>query len=172
MGYVAQNDQPGWLARLLGNRTRRAASLLAALVVAAVLSQPALGQGLREPTDAELRTAYCISYLNQQIPWVQSLLTEAQRAVTSATGEDVEKRREAERLQAEVTRQQTSLRRLQSYLIPKLKALDPSAIALANQRGVEDFKEIKTQTFKGNPDHIKELYKRTNACLEPDWLPF
>jgi hypothetical protein len=205
MIYVAQNDEPGSLARLLGDGTRRAAeavaSVLAALVVAVVVSQPAHGQELREPTDAELRTAYCIAYLNQEIPALPSILTYAQRAVTSATPEDVGKRQlEVEQMQAEVARQQTTLRRLQSYLLPKLTVLDPSAICLAKQRAVEDFKEQRaptpgsvkspecmkeqrTQTSTSakspeyiiakSPEYMKEQYKRTIACFEPEhWFPF
>src|SRR5207244_175721 len=107
--------------------------MLATVIVATALAQDSL------PTDAELRSAYCIPVLQWQIAWHQEMVSRADKA-------PAELREQASQLDPNgretIEQLQSALNRLQSYLLPRIGHRDSSAMLLATSRGEKDLKAL------------------------------
>ena len=170
-------------------RTRRGVRMLLLVslsVLATVIVTPTLAQESL-PTDAELRSAYCIPVLQWQITWHQEMVSSANKAPAElpeqASQLDPHARENIEQLQA-------ALNRLQSYLLPRIGHRDSSSMLLATSRGQSDLKALSAMTERcsakcviaGTPDDAKracfdsctdkDLVSRIRACANPTWLPF
>ncbi len=129
-----------------------------------------------QPTDNELRTAYCIPIVNQTITVLQQALAKANASEMQIVREGLEQ-------------QQANLDRMQLYLLPKMAKLDPLPLAGAASRAQADMlamqavvhqctgkctsvpaKEAEscTQACTDNP----ALLARVRQCNDPSWLPF
>ena len=135
------------------------------------------------PTDAQVRSAYCIPVLQQQM--------QAQRRMIAAIDNaPKEMRRQAEEMNPDARRQlaqmESLLSRLQASVRPLTPYPDGGALSNAQQRGAEDFdgynatlKRCATKCFAAGPSIDKcenecsdhELIARIKACFTPNWLP-
>lgn len=130
------------------------------------------------PSEVDLRAAYCIPYLQEfinaaRLPPMLVDSPEAQQA--------------AEELLSDLT---SDLRRLQLYLVPRLRYLDPLGIAAARKKGEEDLVKLhkysetcrtKCQHFLNKPSQ-ESCFKTCHAdapvnirfkvCGDLSWLPF
>src|SRR5438105_14108121 len=108
-------------------------SVLATVIVTTTLAQELL------PTDAELRSAYCIPVLQWQITWHQEMVSRADKA-------PAELREQASQLDPNgretIEQLQSALNRLQSYLVPRIGHRDSSSMLLATSRGKSDLKAL------------------------------
>jgi hypothetical protein len=139
---------------------RSSAAIGAALVLASALAHAAP----REANDVELRAAYCIVVIQEEVTlanqlWVQTrslpgaaapatvsddaLVTGLAResrsgpAARSPGGRDVA----LERIEKGMRERETALNRLRSYLVPKLQYLDQGPLTAATQRADADRQE-------------------------------
>jgi len=148
------------------------------------------------PTDAELRSAYCIPVLQSEIkmlsdavasmdrwrsqndqsfqqnppsPDVQNQLRENQKQYLEST----------EKVREGIARRKSTLNRLQAYLLPRLMHLDPMAIALATKRGDADVQGLHDMSHRcgsqcgisdqiGGPDPDDKAKACFASCSDKD----
>jgi hypothetical protein len=157
---------------------RRLSLVLSLLLLASVsgAQEPSL------PTDAELRSAYCISVLQWEIANTSKMVA------ALANGKTAEGQHAYADSQRSVEKFQSALARLQSYLLPRMPHLDPMPLALAQKRGEADLQQLMNtsqclldcKAKKGDNSDVacsdsctdKPLVQRMRACAEPSWLPF
>ncbi|MGP8439958.1 hypothetical protein ACT2FY_32325 [Paraburkholderia fungorum] len=119
------------------------------------------------PTDTDLKAAYCIGVLQQEIAQMP------QDIPASA-----------------VQSQQEQIRHLQSYVIPRTQYIDPLGLAVARTRGQNDAKVLTDPQMQEcslpcatqpNADALKQCVlscdtqhrlPRMWACNDLSWLPF
>lgn len=161
---------------------------LAACLTAFAVTTDAQQQAV--PTDTELRSAYCMSVIKAEVGVYQRGAAKADAAVKNAS--TPEQQQWAAKISAEaheeLTKLEAALDRLQLYLLPRLQARDPVALAAAMKRGDADFQGLMTMgercpTKCGGPQDDKwracmnscldkDLQARVRACDTPTWLPF
>jgi signal transduction histidine kinase len=130
------------------------------------------------PSEVDLRAAYCIPYVQQFINAVGPPETFVQ---------DPEVKEAAEQLLSQLT---SDLRRLQLYLMPRIRHLDSLGLTTALQRGKEDvgkmYEYSKTYSTKcDRPQHKPSqdscfkkcmadspFKTRLESCSDLRWLPF
>jgi hypothetical protein len=157
---------------------RRKALFIAGLILAALTAhaQRAL------PSDVDLKSAYCVQVKQSQA----ALLETAAQKEPSGSQLEVALRKELEG-------RRTDISRLQSYLIPKLDALQPDALLAASLRARADLADLdknqdnclRCNSFfeNGRPTDkwsacmnacLGEIpaYVRMNSCKTVNWLPF
>jgi len=140
----------------------------------------ALAQSL--PTDADLRTAYCITVTKSQLAITQEMLGGEHESSPTFTV-----------VQKILKEQADIVNRLQSYLLPKLSSLNADSLLLASKRAVVDLEQAKAaagvcasrctphfQNGRWTPRwsacmdecQASPLETRLRACRTPDWLPY
>jgi len=109
------------------------------------------------PSEDELRSMYCVEVIRAEIGLQRHLISASDAAASSATTPLLRQQwidTSAELLQGlaelEVVRY-----RLQTYMLPKIHALDAFSLAEAMRRGDADFLESRA----------------VGACEKPTWLP-
>ncbi|HYM46734.1 MAG TPA: hypothetical protein VES65_11325 [Solirubrobacteraceae bacterium] len=150
------------------------------------------------PSDAELRSAYCIPVLQWAVKGARDIADSIdgywrQNPPTSEFAQQVARTRADAR--KSVSDEESVLNRLQAYLLPRMERLDPVALTLAMKRGEADLREFESvsnqctkqcgvtvdtpsRDEKSNAcletcrDKDKALVERVRACNAPTWLPF
>ena len=142
------------------------------------------------PSDAELRSAYCMSVIKADIGLAQQFIAQQDAGSRSAT--TPEQRQQATNtvavLREWLTKLNAVLTRLQLYLVPRMGALDPIALTAAMKRGEADVQEVIAATDRCSAKCLplpgdqpaacnascigKDLMTRVSACTAPTWLPF
>jgi hypothetical protein len=139
------------------------------LVVGFVLvGSPAWAQaGTRGPTDAELKSAYCITILKGEVGSIRHF-KDGIEADTSPTG--LKNNQIAQRL---IDKMGDDLSRLQAYLLPKLQSIDPTALVTAEGRAQVDWSAAsKNYQTDEHPELKSEAQRRVESCDTVNWLPF
>jgi hypothetical protein len=165
------------------------------LVFASVLSQlfsgsVAMAGGL--PSDADLKSAYCIKVLQLEIAVFNEVLQGADEFVNEYRNSPNSHHKALVASIAKVQQDRrndiSALNRLQLYLVPRMGHLDADGLLIASRRGEVDF-ELRTGANRQcgtkcldmtNPeaclssclDQHTELIKRVVSCRTPTWLPF
>ena len=114
------------------------------------------------PSGDELRSMYCVEVIRNEIELQHHLISSADAAAAAASTPAARQQwisTSAELLQGLATLERTRYR-LQSYMLPRIPELDPSALALAVREG-------NTDLHSGDP----VLLSRASACQNPAWLP-
>jgi len=154
------------------------------LVTLFLVSSPASGEQL--PTQIDLKAAYCIPIVKSYISLISSIDTPGEQSATPREGQPSDEINQLVRkLQSE---EQERLRRLQLYLVPRLRYLDSASILAAMKSGEEDVArsnaisnecQAKCKGSSGSAclmDCVKsqkgELTGRMSACSNTGWLPF
>lgn len=144
------------------------------------------------PTDADLRSAYCIPVLQHGIDVLNQAAAAHEAQAKSA--QTPEQRRAGQELRDivlnRVSETQSTLHRLTSYLLPRMQYRDQLALTAAGERGEADVKVLQAKAVRcptrcGGFDVSdaawyacaarcvdKELIARVRACAAPTWLPF
>ena len=131
------------------------------LLLAPLLASPLLAQQ-QPPTGDELRSMYCVEVIRTQIQLQHHLISAAEAAAADASTPAVREQwisASAELLQGLAALELVRYR-LQSYMLPRIPALDPLALALAVREGGVD-------AHSADP----VLLGRASACQDPAWLP-
>ena len=115
-------------------------------------------------------------------------LASDKEASTQALGERLSKTHDA--LRKEIAQLESTLNRLQLYLLPRVTQRDPVAIIAAEKRAEADLQELRRATAECTTDCAKsghgddptnacaescvgsDLVARLRACKNPSWLPF
>lgn len=167
----------------------RALSLLAAASFGLV---GVAGAQETEPTDVELRSAYCIAVLNADINLTDKLIANSDASVKSAPTPELRQLdlKMNSDLRDGLAKFESALNRLKLYLLPRMVSRDPIAITAAMNRGQADIHEVMAMADRcgakcarpgQTPDQIaacdtscfdKDLMARVEACVSPIWLPF
>jgi hypothetical protein len=170
------------------NSMNRRSSLAALL---SLLTCTASAQG-SAPTDADLRTAYCIAILQDDIARDEAVVSGFDRLPTPPdylAKAFVEEIVAQWRLAAEKQRAQHSdtLKRLQLFLLPRIPHLDAAALRGAAVRAAADMEESTKQwnacvsrcVAAGKNSALcapqcghSDVRKRIDACYHPTWLTF
>jgi hypothetical protein len=138
------------------------------------------------PSDAELRSAYCLPVVKAEIKLARDAIAMADANKTSpipAVQENLTKA--SEELRKGLVQAESALNRLQAYLVPRVMARDPVALMAATQRGEADLRALESMAAqyaacRGVTDDKacidsytdKDLVARIRACANPTWLPF
>lgn len=133
-------------------------------------------------TDTDLRAAYCIPQAKE--------IAEFHRQGVSELEEKRLSKEMLDFLRTEREKALSNLNRLQSYLLPRLKYLDSSAVTLAMGRHKSDkanyeqcMAKKQCMSFFNMPDVLSKCLDDCNvestgardrlaACIELNWLPF
>lgn len=114
------------------------------------------------PSGDELRSMYCVEVIRTEIELQHHLISAADAAAASASTPAARQQwitTSAELLQGLAKLEHTRYR-LQTYMLPRIPELDPSALAVAVREGNADLQS-------GDP----VLLARASACQNPAWLP-
>jgi hypothetical protein len=162
---------------------------IGALLLACGTAHVAIAQGTAIPTDAELRSAYCIPVLRWQLKMFNDTQAALERSheqgdasfKQNPPSSDVQRQLadlEKKYLEAigsvrgEISRMQSTLDRLRAYLLPRMMQLDGMAIALATTRGEADLRDFQAMTGRcGNQCGISDQpglgpNDKEKACFE------
>lgn len=153
-------------------------SALAVAITLATLAGDVAAQ--QPPTDVELRASFCIGVMQGTAAMARGILSGLKPGDPpndSAT--------------AMLATSEDNLRRLQSYVVPKMTYLDPAALLLAHKRGQTDVASVETATTTCVnrctpllPNHARvdaciakcraetPLFSRLDGCRDLNWLPF
>jgi hypothetical protein len=158
-------------------------STLAVVTTGAAAQQPAAGAD-------EMRSMYCVEVIRAQIDLQRHMISASDDAANSASTPALRQQwidTTSELLQGlaklEVTRY-----RLQAYMLPRMQALDSSALATAIRQGDADFEasraladrcatECSTPQATNGPEICSascgdsSALTRVSACQNPTWLP-
>lgn len=134
----------------------------------------AVAHAQQPPNDVDLRAAYCLPVVNEQVTVIQSgqsgqpLPPQAERAVKEMAA-DAQARSD----------------HLKRYLLPRMPYLDATALAAAAAQGREDSQRGQQDTAQcfsscerdANPRQClssctTETMTRVRRCTKLDWLPF
>jgi hypothetical protein len=118
----------------------------------------------KAPSADELRSMYCVEVIRAQIGLQRHLISASDAAVSSATTPELRQQwidTSSELLQG-LAKLEVVRYRLQAYMLPRIPALDSSALAAAVRQGDADFQE---STAGADP------CVECSACETPSWLP-
>lgn len=136
-------------------------------------------QTISLPTDIDLKTAYCLKLKQWQVPKIKAFRDSKQSGSLSYMSFDKMLRDTL-----------TDVRRLESYLFPRLQYLEKSAVLAAATRGEADTRELEVMsqrcadvcTDQNTPSSKRSCMEkctaifpaqsRALACAEVTWLPF
>jgi hypothetical protein len=145
------------------------------------------------PTEVELRAAYCIPVLQNDITNlrkvlanVDAMLGRIDEAPPEARQHLTETLQESKRdTPKQIEARESALNRLQLFILPRMQYLDASALLGAAARANADLQDSAAEVRRctsecaANKDSscIKtcmgsDLQARLNACRNPTWLPF
>jgi hypothetical protein len=142
-----------------------------------MLASVASAQEMTQPSDTELRSAYCITVLQWQVNNTSQFIAASE---SSTPPQDVAAQRSA------LEKLGSALDRLRSYLVPRIGHRDPAGLRLAYKRGQDDIQQLdksaqceleckaksKDSAACAESCTDKALVARMRACSEPSWLPF
>jgi hypothetical protein len=151
-----------------------ASSLCLAFVALMCSAGAVCAQAMREPTDVELKAAYCSTVVKAQA----ADLAEARRTLPASVV--------ALPAFIALEKQNADTRaRLAAYLLPKIEYLDMTSMTFAMKRGdadskeADDFVEAHRCTASGGLMKCEDgavqpngLTARMQQCTAIDWLPF
>jgi hypothetical protein len=162
-----------------------------ALVLATLAVAASVAAQQHPPSGDELRSMYCVEVIRAAIDLQHHLISAADAAAASATTPALRQQwidTSAELLQG-LARLELVRYRLQTYMLPRIPALDAAALAIAVRQGNADFQESRAaadrcalectpqQTMNpqspacsaacGNESPLGRL----SACYNPTWLP-
>ena len=131
------------------------------VLVAGLLPGGATAQ-VRQPSDEEAHSIYCVEVLRAEIRLQQHLISAASEAAGLAEPQSRAQWTEtsAELLQ-QLTKLEGALNRLQVYLLPRLPAIDSLALASVIRQASVDLEGSWSD---------EELSGRVRACEDPAWL--
>lgn len=150
----------------------------------------AIGQNLPVPTDAELRTAYCIPVITRELSDTKQAAAEAEHQAngpgTATYGAQDKFLQVLAGLKNRIAELESALKRLEAYLLPRVSQRDPIALAAAQKRGEADYQELMggecgARCMAGSDADLSVclnscvspgLVTRVKACKNPTWLPF
>lgn len=166
------------------------------LAVSLASSTAAYAQ-LQPPTDADLRTAYCIEVtqeaiktLDDSIRHVEADIERAKNTPTAPHGKELAAVEQDLKsgLQKSLAESDSLLNRLQLYLLPRISYLDPTGLMGAQARARSDLQQLSTESapclkkcMAGHRDNVEQcalacpvtdVQARVRTCLRPTWLPF
>jgi hypothetical protein len=142
------------------------------------------------PSGDELRSMYCVEVLRAEIDLQRHAISASDAAAASAITPELRQQwidTSAELLQG-LAKLEVVRYRLQAYMLPRIRALDSSALATAMRQGDSDFQDSRViadrcaaecnpgQTSNQQPVLCgascgdKALLSRINACDKPTWL--
>lgn len=147
------------------------------------------------PSDAELRTAYCIPIIQWDLSMERSTVAAAEHQANSAAPTPESRalmEQAADLTRKDIPLMESVLTRLQAYLLPRILRRDPIALTAAQQRAEADLKALQdlanqcTSRCTSPPNHPenleacvascmtqgKDISERVKACRNPTWLPF
>jgi hypothetical protein len=157
---------------------------LRALLPVLVLTAPAgaVTVELREPTDNELRAAYCAGYLRVSLENIAVVKADLAGPNKSGMADPKAALELAVRVEREMS---DRYERLRGYLLPKASTFDADAFRIANERGRGDYSrandELASCYRACEPRGLRtcmdtcfksELQQRTQRCSDLGWLPF
>jgi hypothetical protein len=143
------------------------------------------------PSDDELRCMYCIEVIRAEIDLQHHMISAADDAAGSSEAPAMREqwiKTSAELLQG-LANLEGVLYRLQSYMLPRIPALDSLALAAAIREGDADFQESKLIAnrcaVECTAPHVTDesshacssscgndaLLTKVTACQNPTWLP-
>ena len=112
------------------------------------------------PNNVDLRAAYCISSGNAIVNLLTSIVGSSP---TEPLGE------EAKKLVESLSEERNKLKRMQGYLIPRLKYLDNDILLMASNQFKVDMKNIENCQNR-NKCTIENIEKCTEACRKESGL--
>jgi len=172
-----------------GDRVRGRWLARPALLLSLVSTSTAVVAQQQPPTGDELRSMYCIEVLRAEIGLQRHLISAADTAAGGAV--TLEQRQQwidtsAELLQG-LERLEFVRYRLQTYMLPRIPALDAFSLADAMRRGDADFQASRAVADQcavecsapSNQQPLvcstscgdKTTLDRVTACEKPVWLP-
>jgi hypothetical protein len=140
------------------------------------------------PSDVDLKTAYCITENNRTISLLSKVVNINADTLPSTPYNNAQKD-----LMNTYLKLVGDLRRMQAYLIPKLKYLDTNSLQLAVERAKKDADYMIACGDKCTPKYIEGISpdftkiekcryscdaeqgnpsKRLASCEKVDWLPY
>src|SRR5215469_8438068 len=132
------------------------------------------------PSGDELRSMYCIEVIRAQIDLQRHSISASDTAAASAITPALRQQwidTSAELLQG-LAKLEAVRYKLQAYMLPRIPALDPSALATALRQGAADFQESKAVAAMDQQPSMcsaacgdKTPLSRVSACASPTWLP-
>ncbi|SAK77628.1 hypothetical protein AWB81_03748 [Caballeronia arationis] len=147
---------------------------LAVLLFAQIPIHGFAQQQLQPPNDVDLRAAYCVPIVRNQVDIYQNAMTEPPS--NSQVDQAIKK------LAADA---QQNLARLQRYLVPRMPYLDSTALLAAMAQGKDDSQRALTEatqcmaTCQNKPNPMQcmnacttDTMQRVRRCSQLDWLPF
>jgi len=168
----------------------RAKSLPCTAVVLATLSVATSAAAQQHaPSGDELRSMYCLEVVRAEIDLQHHLISAADTAAASAATPALRQQwidTSAELLQGLATLELVRYR-LQTYMLPRIPALDSAALAIAVRQGEADFQDSRAAAdrcaVECNPQTMnpppacsaacgsESSLGRLSACYKPTWLP-
>lgn len=135
------------------------------------------------PTDADLKTGYCITVIQRQASFLERAIGTEPLSLDSR-----------DRRRGELQRKTSDLKRLQSYLVPRIPSLEADPLLAARGSANADFDELsnaagqcveKCKPFAPDANsgarwsncvepcvQDAPAQKRINSCDNINWLPF
>ena len=161
-----------------------------AVLLSALSVSTAVAAQSQAPSGDELRSMYCVEVLRAEIDLQHHLISASDAAAASAITPALRQQwidTSSELLQG-LAKLEVARYRLQAYMLPRIPALDSSALATAMREGASDFHESRViadncaaecnpgQTSNQQPSACgascgdKALLSRVSACDKPTWL--
>ena len=161
-----------------------------ALLLSALSVSTAAAAQQHAPSGDELRSMYCVEVLRAEIDLQHHLISASDAAAASAITPELRQQwidTSSELLQG-LAKLEVVRYRIQAYMLPRIPALDSSALATAMRQGDSDFHESRViadncaaecnpgQTSNQQPSVCsaacgdKDLLSRVSACDKPTWL--
>ena len=165
------------------------------LPCAALLSALSISTGVaaqqHAPSDAELRSMYCVEVIRAEISVQRHLISASDAAAASALTPALRQQwidTSVELMQG-LARLEVVRYKLQAYMMPRIAALDSFALATAMRQGATDFEQSSagadqcaadcapSQVTNAQPPACgtscgdKASLSRVSACEKPTWLP-
>jgi hypothetical protein len=162
-----------------------------ALLVSAVSISTGVGAQQRAPSNDELRSMYCVEVLRAEIDLQRHLISASDAAAGGAITPALRQQwidTSAELLQG-LAKLEVVRYRLQTYMLPRISALDSFALATAMRQGDADFQESRAVADRCAADCAsaqatnqqpvvcgascgdRATLTRVSACDKPTWLP-
>jgi hypothetical protein len=161
-----------------------------ALLLSALSVSTGVAAQQQAPSGDELRSMYCVEVLRAEIDLQRHLISASDAAAASAITPELRQQwidTSAELLQG-LAKLEVVRYRLQAYMLPRIRALDSSALATAMRQGDSDFQDSRLIAdhcaAECNPGQTsnqqafvcsascgdKALLSRVSACEKPTWL--
>jgi len=142
----------------------------------------------RAPTDAELKSAYCIHVLATKLSWTKNEIPDRKALAEENKGTQLGRLalEYVESLENSLLKTQADLSRLRSYLVPRIPGIDILALEMARDRAKEDFQLAMNNSCAVKCSGIDTIGSclakcdeavggpraRTWTCAKIDFLPF